>query len=128
MFGSFSCWCDIHIWAYIMTDNERVNKVYLARLKYGRKFIHELPLPKHDISVGRKTPKSEFLKSLEQRCAEFKGLIKPIIFFAVDPANDKPFLDAWQYMISVYTGSDLNHFRDSEFLNSESIPTYKSSK
>lgn len=50
-----------------MTDNERANKVYLARLKYGKPFIHELPLPKHDISVGRKTPKSEFLKKLESR-------------------------------------------------------------
>jgi len=55
-----------------MTDNERANKVYLARLKYGdgkpRKFIHELPLPPHDVSVGRKTPKSKRLLAIESKC------------------------------------------------------------
>lgn len=76
-----------------MTDNERANKVYLARLKYGKPFIHELPLPKHDISVGRKTPKSEFLKQLEENQKMIDEKYLPLKF-------PNPF-----------DGSDLGHFK-----------------
>lgn len=85
-----------------MTDNERINKVYQARLKHNKPFINELPLPKHDISVGRKTPKSEFLLELDRKSTKSKYFIEGL--------SAKIEIDGHSEMVSVYTGSDLNHF------------------
>jgi hypothetical protein len=101
-----------------MTDIERMNKVYSARLKYGdnkpRKFIHELPLPKHDISVGRKTPKSEFLKGLglNQTLSKDRSdyLVNEIMNYCADLAMIEADLEIMEMddnseMVACYTGS-----------------------
>lgn len=85
-----------------MTDNERANKVYLARLKYGdgkpRKFIHELPLPKHDISVGRKTPKSDYLKQIDAFSKSEKK-------YVITGLSGQIEINQWSEMIDVYVGN-----------------------
>lgn len=74
------------------------------------------------LKVQRITPKSEFLLRIESnQKASSSKIIKPFAHVSYFQAD-------WEDMVTVYTGSDLNHFRGSEFLNSESIPTYKSSK
>lgn len=81
------------------------------------------------LKVQRITPKSEFLKELDRKSDTAKVcnlLTKFQLNELLTFGHKLP--DLWMPIIDVYTGSDLNHFRGSEWLNSESIPTYKSSK
>ena len=88
-----------------MTDNERMH---------------------HKLKVQRITPKSEFLLELERKSANnisFIGKYRQI------KNTQREVNCLYSQMIDCYTGSDLNHFRGSEWLYSESIPTvYTGSK